>query len=776
MRKLCVFAFMVGWMAGPAAAGAQSPEKGAERVGVIRGRVVNGEGLLPVAGAEVKAESPHQPSRVTVLSGTDGAFTLTSVPVGTYTLRATNLGYATAGVADVVVRSGRITFVEISLQVAPIEVEGIVVNSSFFAKQVGDATLPVSYSGEEIRRAPGSAGDVSRIFMTLPSVAKVSDQSNGLAVRGGSPTENAFFVDNMEIPNINHFPSQGSSLGPISLLNTDLIKDASFYTGGFSPQFGDRLSSVMDIELREGNREEFDAQLDLNFAGVGAVAEGPLGGAKGSYVASFRRSFLDLLVDAIGTETDMVPQYSDGTVKLAWDLNPRHRLVTLGIVGLDYVSAPRVAAVENDRTDYGSMKAREGALGVDWQALWSDGVVSNTTLSFMGTGFQDDLWETSSDINLVEKDSREGALTLRNSNRMRLGAAASLRFGVEAKAVLADYDQSFAEYTGSLGQVVPALVMSDDVRIGRGSVFASLEASPLPRLTATLGARSDYFGYTDDWTFSPRGALALRATDRTTLNLSGGIFRQSLPLVLLAQQDENRDLAEPWAVHAVAGVEHFFSGDTRLTVEGYWKDYQDSPVDPAEPGLFIVDELIYRYGFFFNHDVLESRGKARARGVEVLLQKKLVDGLYGLAAASYSKAEYDAGDGIWRDRVYDNRWTASVEGGYTPDNRWEFSLRWIYAGGPPYTPLDLEASAATGRAVLDGSRINGARYPDYHSLNVRFDRRFNFQGSNLVWYVSVWNAYNRKNVGSYSWNGITGKVDTVHQWGMLPIFGLEWEF
>ncbi|MHB1192114.1 MAG: TonB-dependent receptor [Longimicrobiales bacterium] len=776
MRYLCAVALVVGWMAWPATARAQSPGKGAEPVGTIRGRVVDGERLLPVAGAEVTAESPHLPSHRPVLTGTDGWFTLTSVGVGTYTLSAVNLGYSGARLADVVVKPGRTTFVEIAIQVAPIEVEGFVVTSSFFAKQVAEAAAPVSYSGEEIRRAPGSAGDVSRIFMTLPSVAKVSDQSNGLAVRGGSPTENAFFVDHIEIPNINHFPSQGSSLGPISLLNTDLIGNAAFYTGGFSSQFGDRLSSVMDIELREGNREEFDAQLDLNFAGVGAVAEGPLGGGKGSYVASFRRSFLDLLVDAIGTATDVAPRYSDGTLKLAWDLNPRHRLVALGVVGLDDISSPRVAAVENDLNVFGGQKSREGALGVDWQALWSDRVVSNTTLSFMGTGFQEDLWETSSDLNLIEKDSREGALTLRSSNRVHLGPSAALRFGVEAKAILADYDQSFAEYTGSLGQHVPALVMNDELRTGRGALFASLEAKPLPRLTATLGARSDYFDYTGDWSVSPRAALSLRATSRTTLNLSGGIFRQSLPLVLLAQQEENRELAEPWAVHAVGGVEHLISGDTRLTVEGYWKDYRDSPVDPAEPGLFVVDELIYRYGFFFNHDVLESRGKARSRGVEVLLQKKLVEGFYGLAAASWSKSEYDAGDGIWRDRVYDNRWTASVEGGYRPNNRWEFSLRWLYAGGPPYTPLDLEASAAEGRDVLDATRINGARYPDYHSLNLRFDRRFNFQGSNLVWYVSVWNAYNRKNIAAYSWNGVKGKVDTMHQWGMLPIFGLEWEF
>ena len=333
-----------------------------------------------------------------------------------------------------------------------------------------------------------------------------------------------------------------------------------------------------------------------------------------------------------------------------------------------------------------------------------------------------------------------------------------------------------AEYTGALGETIPELVVRSKVTTGRGALFATVSGSPLPRVTATAGVRSDYFGYTKHWSVSPRASVSVRATDRTSLNFSGGVFRQSLPLVLLTQHEANRDLKEPWAVHAVAGMEHFLSDDTRLTVEGYWKEYRDFPVDPSEPGLFVIDELVYRYGFFFNHDDLVSEGRARARGVELLLQKKLAHGVYGLASASYSKSEYQAGDGTWRDRVYDNRWTASVEGGYKPNNRWEFSTRWIYAGGPPYTPLDLEASAAAGRDVLDASRINEARYPDYHSLNVRSDRRFQFQDSNLVWYVSVWNVYNRKNVGGYNWNGVKGRVDTIHQWGMLPIFGLEWEF
>jgi hypothetical protein len=532
----------------------------------------------------------------------------------------------------------------------------------------------------------------------------------------------------------------------------------------------------MDIELRDGNPEEFDAQLDLNFAGFGGVAEGPVAGGKGSYLASFRRSFLDLLVDAIGTETDVAPRYSDATVKVVWDLNPRHRFVTLGLLGIDDIAATQEAAVENDRIVYGDQKTYEGAFGVDWRALWSDRVVSNTTLSWMTTGYRENFWETASDIKLIRKDSRDDALSLRSNNRISLGTSSSLRFGLEGKLLIADYDQVLSEYTGSLGQPVPGLVMDDRVVTGRGAAFVSLVTELHPRVTTTLGVRSDYFDYTGDRSVSPRAALSFRATDRTTLNVSGGVFRQDLPLVLLAQQDENAHLAQPKALHLVGGVEHYFADDTRLTLEGYWKDYRDFPVDPAEPGLFVMDEQAYRYGFFFNHEELVSDGKARARGVELLLQKKLARGFYGLAAASFSRAEYDVGDGVWRDRVYDNRWTASVEGGYKPNNKWEFSLRWIYAGGPPYTPLDLEASAAEGRDVLDASRINEARYPDYHSLNVRFDRRFNFQGSSLVWYVSVWNAYGRKNVASYQWNAAKGAVDTLYQWGMLPIFGLEWEF
>jgi len=244
---------------------------------------------------------------------------------------------------------------------------------------------------------------------------------------------------------------------------------------------------------------------------------------------------------------------------------------------------------------------------------------------------------------------------------------------------------------------------------------------------------------------------------------------------LIAQKAAYRELKDPQSFHYVLGLSHLLSENTKLTIEGYYKDYRNFPMDPSQPKLFVADELVYR-GFFGVKDELTDGGIARSYGVEVTVQKKLVEGIYGLMSASVSKSEYRGMDGEWRDRVFDNSILFSAEGGYKPNRNWEFSMRWIYAGGPPYTPLDLEVSKAINRSVINRKRINEERNPDYHSLNIRADRRFYFSGSNLILYLSVWNAYNRENVSTYYWNEIEKKQDVVYQWSMLPVLGLEFEF
>jgi hypothetical protein len=742
------------------------------RTGMIKGAIVDAETKTPLMGANVVVLGTKRGAA----SDDIGHFIILDVPVGSYTLQFSYLGYETMRKTDIIVRSERITFVQSGLKPSVIEGQAITVTAGYFSQTEEQPTSAVHFSYEEIRRAPGSAGDVSRILMILPSVAKVNDQSNGLIVRGGSPVENAFFIDNIEIPNINHFPTQGSTGGPIGLVNVDFIRDVHFSTGGFSSMYGDKLSSVMDITFREGNPDEFDGQLDLNFAGFGGVAEGPLFDNKGSWLFSVRRSYLDLLVKAFDVGTSIAPSYGDYQGKVVFDVASNHKLMLLGVFGDDHNSPDKDAAEEYDMIVYGDQDLYVGTTGINWQAVWPDLGYSNTSISYSSQKFEENFIETTTDSLLMVNNSHEQTVRFRNVNHLRLALRHSMECGLEIKHLVTDFENYYNEYTDALGDMVPEFTLNVGESAEKYGAFLSYRVKPISPLTVEAGLRADHFCYNDNTYISPRFSIAVQLTRRTSINGSAGLFYQSLPAILLFQDEENRDLKDPRAVHYVLGLGHLLTENTKFTLEVYRKDYDFFPIDPTQPSLFLIDELYYRYGFFFNHGRLTDTGKARSNGIEMMIQKKLAENFYGLASASYFRSEYRDDRGTWVERVFDNRYIMSVEGGYKPNNKWEFSLRWIFAGGPPYTPLDVEASKAINRAVLDDRRINDARYPDYHSLNLRFDRRLHFTGSNLVFYLSVWNAYNRKNVASYFWNEMEQKQDIVYQWSLLPIMGFEYEF
>lgn len=425
---------------------------------------------------------------------------------------------------------------------------------------------------------------------------------------------------------------------------------------------------------------------------------------------------------------------------------------------------------------FGNQDIYETTIGANWRALWSQNGYSNTSIALTRSNFKEDFYETNSGMQLIRNRSLEQDLKLRNSNHFRLHKHSLVELGFEAKMLIHDYDNLYAEYTDALGNSTPALTMTGRVIATKLGAFVNYNWQPLKRLTTVLGLRTDYLNYNKNHSLAPRLGLAYQLSHRTSVNGAVGWFYQNLPLLLLQQNPAHRSLADPQARHYVLGLSHLVTENTRFSLEVYQKDYAHFPLDPNQPTMFMLDEIYYRYGFFFGHEQLRANGKARARGVEMMLQKKLARNFYGLASACYFKTRYQGGDGQWRDRVFDNRFIFGLEGGYKPNNRWEFSLRWIYAGGVPFTPFNPEKSRELKRAVLAEERVNTERYPDYHSLNLRLDRRFHFMQSNIVCYFSVWNAYDRKNVASYFWNQQENRQDTIYQWRLLPIFGIEYEF
>ena len=381
--------------------------------------------------------------------------------------------------------------------------------------------------------------------MSLPSVAKVNDQSNGLIVRGGNPVENAFFIDGIEVPNINHFPDQASSSGPIGMINVDLIKDVVFHSGAFPSVYGDRLSSVMDITLREGNRKEFDGQLDLNFAGFGGVAEGPLARGRGSWLISARRSYLDLVVKAFDVGSTVAPRYGDGQAKVAFDLNRNHSVSLIGFWGDDHNAPDRETGLENDMQVYGRQDIATGTAGLTWRALWGKNAVSRTSLSTTGWSFDEDWYETSTARYQIRNRSLEQSTVFRNVNHVRLDDGFSLEFGADVKSLASDYDNGYQGTTNALGDTVPPVRFDTRLAGTKFGLFADAVFRPVSWLTVEAGLRADRFTVNRNGTVSPRVNVSAALDARTTIKAACGMFHQNLPVLFLAQNESLRRAADP---------------------------------------------------------------------------------------------------------------------------------------------------------------------------------------------------------------------------------------
>ena len=738
--------------------------------GALGGRVTAQTTGGPIAGADVQILG----TTLTGRANGDGRYRIPSVPPGTYAVQIRFVGYRPVVLTDIVIVTNRLTPLDGVLVPIPVELQELEVRPSYFPTHEAEPDSRLQFSAEEIRRAPGAAGDVSRILQTLPSLAKVNDQSNGLVVRGGSPMENLILVDGIEVPNINHFPVQGSSGGPIGLLNIALIHDASLSAGGFGAAYGDRLSSVLEVRLRDGTRERIAGQFDLNFVGIGGVLEGPLG-ASGSFVLSARRSYVDLAVRAFDVGTSVAPVYGDYQAKASWGLSDRHRISLVAVWADDYLSTDLPTAKENSMVSFGRQSLVQGTTGLAWDAWWSERVSSSTTAALTLSWFDEDYFETASNgAPLFHNDSREQAIRLRHRTDVRLGQTV-LSLGGDLNRAAVRYDNRYEPHQGPLGTPVPGLDVALDTRGTRAGAFVSAAYAPVASATFTLGGRVDHDSYSGNTTVSPRASVLYRTSDRTSYSLAGGLYHQGLPPVLVGQKPSHRQLPDQRAWQVVAGMSHLLRDNLRLTAEVYHKAADRLPVDPLEPGLMPADELFTGYGFITQRDSLIAGGLASNSGLEVTLQQKLSGRVYGLVSGVWERSRYRALDGLWRDRIFNNRFRFAAEGGVRA-GAWDFSARWLYAGGVPYTPLDLEASAAQNRSVYDATLINAARYPAYHSLNLRADRRFQVGQTTLRTFLSLWNAYNRKNVERYYWNTQTQQQDVLTQWSLLPVFGIEWKF
>jgi TonB dependent receptor/Carboxypeptidase regulatory-like domain/TonB-dependent Receptor Plug Domain len=766
-RILAVLSVLVLTLARPAVAQEAA-------AGLISGSVLAAGTDAPLEGAQVLLVGTER--RAT--ADARGRFLITGVAPGVWRVQVRAIGYAPLIVPDIVVGSAKPATVVVRLAPIATDLGAVSVTASYFLPSLSATTSTQSFTSEAIRRAPGVQEDVVRAIALFPGVAVTSPGRNDLIVRGGAPFENLFLVDGIEVPNINHFGSQGSTGGPLSLINVDAVEGASFSTGGFAPKYGDRTASVTSITLREGNRERLAGEFTLSATGGFAVAEGPIG-ENGSFYFSARRSYLDLLFKAAGF--GFVPSYVDGQLKVVQRAGDRNTFSFL-VIGADgkvtFFNDEPDQRYDNSRVAAPSQ--RQYFSGLTWRRLLDRGLL-DVTLGRTWTRFttiQNDSLEPPSTI--FRAFSTEGETSLRADLSVQATPRVELSGGAVMKYASAlDYDLLLP---GPLrldqnGAPQP-LALDTSFTADRQAVYAQVAWQATSRLRATTGFRVDRYGFLGGATRgSPRLGARFALTERTTLTASLGTYWQAPSYIWLVGDAANRDLPPFRADQGVLGVEHLPRADVKLQLEAFSKRYTGYP-----RRVFRPEAVLAPSGFDdvtsdipFGLEPLAAVATGRVMGIEALAQKQLSDiPVFGLASVSLSRTTFDGADGVRRPGSFDSRFIANAVLGWRPSPKWELSGKFRVASGLPTTPFVTTGPTAGSQ---DFTRWNqGDRLPLFHSLDLRADRRWSLRTVQLVAYLDIQNIYGRNNVSGVRWDQRTATLERQEALGVLPSIGfsIEW--
>ena len=740
---------------------AQSSNKGQ-----IVGTVFDGKNYSPLIGANVVLLGTSMGAATDV----DGKYIIKNVPSGIFSVRALVIGYESVTMTDVVVNPIKPVKIDFSLSGAVIEFDELTVKPSYFNNYTEKPISTQMQTNEEIRRLPGGFEDVVRAISILPGVAQTQPGRNDLVVRGGAPSENLYVVDGLKIANINHFGTQGAGGGPLSFINLDFVKNTAFSSGGFGARYGDKLSSVLTINLREGRDDRLGGKATISASQFGMNLEGPIKD-NGSFVFSARRSYLDFIFKASGF--GFVPEYWDFLGKANYKLSPNDYISLLTIGALDqtkFFNDSRENILNNSQILGNSQN--QGVGGFTWKHLFNNGF---STITF-GHSFVD--------YNFVQKDTTMNPIFKNNSLEQESSLTAiltlfpapqsELSVGMQGEFINYNTDLYLPPYTDSYGNTLSVNTILDTTAI-KSSGWLSYSSS-IYNLTVNAGVRFDYFNLIENnFVAAPRFSLLYSISPLTSISASVGKYYQAPSYVWMVANKRNQKLNYLNVDQFILGISQLVREDTKVSLEGYYKRYTDYPTSLTRTYLVLANTGVgfggADEGFAsFGLEPLVSNGTGWAKGIEIFMQKKLsTSPLYGTLSISYNQSEFKAFDGISRPSSYEQRWILNVGGGYVFNEKWEFSSRFRYATGRPYTPYNPDFSRSA-------ELYNSYRTPENHFLDIRLDRRWYLSNFVLITFVDVQNIYNRAPKDVPRFSVYEGGLETGGSIGILPSIGISAEF
>ncbi|MCX6285722.1 MAG: TonB-dependent receptor [Bacteroidetes bacterium] len=754
----------------------------------VKGIVLDAQSLEPLAGASILLVNSDPP----LACSTDeiGHFGLKGIPIGSAELKVSFIGYATLISDPLVISSGKEADITVYLQQTGIngkevEVKGVYRKGEALNRMVSVSIRP--FSVDETFRFPGTYNDPARMAQNFAGVTSGIDNRNDIIVRGNSPSGVQWRLDDMEIPNPNHFAAVGTTGGPVTMLNDNLLTNSDFLTGSFPAQYGNTTAGVFDLRLKTGNSDHHEFWFGLGWNGLEFGSEGPFSNkSAASYIFSYRVSMLQLL-SYTGVKMNVVPQYQDLSFKVNIPLRKTGILTITGMGGLSYIQLFDSRKEQSGWMfpDYGENLANGSnlaVLGLTHQAALKPGLRMKTMLYAVSS-----LVYTSIDTfsNVVTTPSlwageRSSEVKLSFSSRVykKFSTKSSMESGLS-------YDHFFMQFSDSM-------MFKSSFQVHTGTkeqmdfvrVYGQWLQSLAPSVDLKAGIYGSWLLLNNSWSAEPRIGLDWRISDKHTLNFGAGLYSQMPPHVIYFQINRlpggamiqpNRNLDFIRSVQSALSYDFRPTKILHLKTEVYYQYLYDLPVKSSIPQYSLINE---GHDFFLNRqysDSLINKGTGSNYGIEFTFERYYNKQYYFLFTASVYQSTYTAYDNVRRNSAFGVNYVLNAVGGYDfviGKRRWgilSLGLRATYAGGNPYIPFDVNATVASGETMMDWPASFTVRYPDYKRASLRFGLKRNLPGYNIEFILDLQYRTNYTNVYLQRIDPKTGEIRNFFNMGFFPM-------
>lgn len=715
----------------------------------IKGNIINKSKRESVIFANVQIVGANK----ACTSDSAGNFVLSNVQPGIYCFKVSAVGYKTL-ISPEYILSTKDLVISFELEENVTQLKEVNITASIF-RRVSDTPIGLRLIGlQEIEKSPAANRDISRIVRNYAGVSySPASYRNDLIVRGGSPSENKFYLDGVEIPNINHFSTQGASGGPVGILNADLIREVGFYTSSFPVNKGNALSSVLDFKLRDGNMEKNSLKATLGASEISLASSGPLT-KNTTYVVSVRQSYLQFLFSLIGLP--FLPTYTDAQFKLKTKINKYNEISILGLGGIDRMKLNENATgelnkyilnslptISQDTYTFGMVYKHYSGIHQQTVTL-SHSYLNNRFIKYLNN-------DESTDDNIsfnYKSEEKESKLRFENSSAFSF---AKVLFG-------ANLDYSY--YSNNTFQKIftsqPLTNHYDtSLDILRWGLFATMNyESPNEKFTASLGVRTDASNYsstTSDLSsqLSPRLSLSYQLFNKVYISTSLGRYFQLPPFTALGYKDNtgkyvNKSLQFMKVDQKSIGITYQASNNLQLSSEMFYKQYDYLPLSVNDQ-IPLQDKGV-DYGVVGNEELI-SVAQGKSYGIEFMakwiIPKKLnVSSALTIYRSMYRKNSHET----YTNSSWDNQYIFNLSGTYSLPKMWSLGIKISSIGGSPYTPFDVDKSSlvdawdAQGKPYLDYTKYNTMRLPSYTQIDLRVDKTFYIKTYMLGFYLDMQNV------------------------------------